>query len=140
MSVALDHSVRWAPECLERREVNYMQLYQHDTSSRFRFVLQGSLEGPSVAELEHAWTTAASILKGKELIVDVSGLTGTDEHGLNLLSRMRERGARLTADTPPGLPVLAALLGSEAVQETGSDPGCLSPLRRIIQRVRMRFP
>lgn len=74
-----------------------MQLYQHDSSSTFRFVLRGSLEGPWVRELEHAWITAASVLRGKELVLDVSGLTGTDENGLNLLSRMRESGARLTA-------------------------------------------
>ncbi len=84
--------------------MNNMQLYQHDSSSTFRFVLRGCLEGPWVQELEHAWITAASVLRGKELVLDVSGLTGTDENGLNLLSRMRDSGARLKADSPPETP------------------------------------
>jgi len=81
-----------------------MEMYQHDSSSEFRFVLRGSLEGPWVEELEHAWITAASILKGKELVIDRSGLTGIDENGLKLLSRMQDAGGRLTADSEPEQP------------------------------------
>ncbi len=81
-----------------------MEMYQHDSSSEFRFVLRGSLEGPWVQELEHAWITAASILKGKELVIDGSGLTGIDENGLKLLSRIRDAGGRFTADSPPEQP------------------------------------
>lgn len=73
-------------------------------SSAFRFVLRGSLDGLWVRELEHAWISATSVLKAKELIIDVSGLTGADEHGLKLLSRMQESGARLTGGAPPGSP------------------------------------
>jgi len=72
-----------------------MQLYQHDSAFTFRFVLRGALEQPWTAELEQAWITAASILQGKELVVDVTGLTGMDQDGLKLLSTMRNRGARL---------------------------------------------
>jgi hypothetical protein len=96
-----------------------MQLYQHDSSSTFRFVLRGSLEGSWVQELEHAWITAASVLRGKELVLDVSGLTGTDENGLNLLSRMRESGARLMADTPPEAPGRCRWLGIPAALNFG---------------------
>jgi ABC-type transporter Mla MlaB component len=93
-----------------------MDLYQHDSATMFQFVLRGELGGDSVGDLEHAWTTAKSILAGKELVVDVSGITNADPSGVNLLSRMRESGARLTAALPPaskgvlsslGLPVAA---------------------------------
>ena len=53
-----------------------MEFYQHDSFSEFRFVLRGSLAAPWVKELEQAWITAASILKEKALVIDVSGLTG----------------------------------------------------------------
>lgn len=78
-----------------------MEMYQHDSATMFRFVLHGNLAGAEVQELEHAWITATSILKGKELSVDVSGITDADELGVGLLSRMRESGARLTAALPP---------------------------------------
>jgi len=77
-----------------------MDLYQHDSSSVFRMVLRGSLKGLWVKEVEHAWTTAASILKGKDLVIDISGLTGIDNSGLQLLSRIRDAGGRLTGEPP----------------------------------------
>jgi anti-anti-sigma regulatory factor len=52
-----------------------MNMYQHDGTTVFQFILRGELTGDRVRELEHAWTTAKSILGGKELIVDISGIT-----------------------------------------------------------------
>ena len=77
-----------------------MELYQHDRSSVFRMVLRGSLKGLWVNELEHAWMTATSILKGKDFVIDISGLTGIDISGLQLLSRIRAAGSRLTGEPP----------------------------------------
>lgn len=93
-----------------------MDMYQHDGATMFQFVLRGELIGNPVQDLEHAWSTAKSILAGKELVVDISGITSADPPGVDLLSRMRESGARLTAALPPesaefirslGLPVVA---------------------------------
>jgi hypothetical protein len=38
----------------------------------------GELAGPWVTDLEHAWQTATSIMRNKQLILDVSDLTGAD--------------------------------------------------------------
>ncbi len=93
-----------------------MDMYQHDSATAFRFVLRGCLAGDPVQQLEHAWTTARSILDGKRLEVDLSGIANADESGVDLLRRMRDSGARLTAALPPvseaflqrlGLPVAA---------------------------------
>jgi ABC-type transporter Mla MlaB component len=77
-----------------------MDIYQHDSAAMFQFVLRGELIGDRVRELEHAWNTAKSILKGKELVIDISGITNADPSGIDLLSRMRESGARLTPALP----------------------------------------
>ena len=77
-----------------------MEMYQHDSATMFRFVLRGGLTGGCVPELEHAWTTARSTLNGRDLVVDVSGVTNADEFGVELLSRMRDSGARLAAPLP----------------------------------------
>ena len=93
-----------------------MEMFQHDSAKKFQFILRGELAGNRVLDLEQSWTTAKSILNGKELVVDVSGITDADESGVDLLSRMRESGARLSAARPPksqellrslGLPVAA---------------------------------
>jgi hypothetical protein len=50
-------------------------MYQHDSAAMFQFVLREELSGSQVSDLEHAWITAKSIPNGKELVVDVSGIT-----------------------------------------------------------------
>jgi ABC-type transporter Mla MlaB component len=103
--------------------MSMMELYQHDGRSTFRFVLRGSLAGRWVQELEYAWVTASSVLKGKEVVVDVCGVAEIDEHGVNLLSRMRAKGVRLVANTPPESPVVADLMGIPAAQGMKAGPG-----------------
>lgn len=78
-----------------------MTIHLHDSAQMFRFVLSGELSGDGVRELESAWETAKSILSGKELLVDVSGMTNADTAGSELLARMRGSGARLIAALPP---------------------------------------
>ena len=74
-----------------------MDMYQHDSPNSFRFVLRGDLTDAGVQQLQFAWETAKSILNGKELIIEVSGLRRVDHAGSDLLARMRESGARITA-------------------------------------------
>lgn len=88
-----------------------MDIYQHDSAAMFRFVLRGHLADEHVLELEHAWTTARSILQQKELVVDVSGISDADPQGAELLHRMRDAGARLTAALPPKSEELLRSLG-----------------------------
>lgn len=92
-----------------------MDLYQHDSDTVFRFALYGQLAGSCVSELEQAWLTAQSILKDKELVVDLSGVTDVDTTGSELLSRMREAGARLI----PALPLEG---GAIQVARAGGKP------------------
>src|SRR5438046_231749 len=94
-----------------RRCIDTMEMYQHDGATMFRFVLRGDLTGGDVPELEHAWTTAKSILNGRDLAVDVSGLTNADESGVDLLFRMRDSGARLSAPLPLASEELLRSLG-----------------------------
>jgi len=77
-----------------------MEMYQHDRASMFQFVLRGDLTGERVQDLEHAWITAKSILNGREVVIDVGGVSGADTVGVELLSRMRDSGARLTVAGP----------------------------------------
>ena len=96
-----------------------MEVYQHDSAAMFQFVLRGELAGERAVELEHAWTTAKSILNGKELVVDVSGIKHADESGVDLLFRMRDSGARLTAALPPESEELLRSLGLPVAAPSG---------------------
>ena len=98
-----------------------MEMYQHDSATMFRFVLRGGLTDGGVPELEHAWTTAKSTLKDRDMVVDVSGVTNADEFGVELLSRMRDSGARFTAPLPPASEEFLRSLGVP-VAAPGGEP------------------
>ncbi len=89
-----------------------MAYYQDDGATTFRFQIAGELTGPEVTDLEHAWQTATSILAGKQLLLDLSDVTGADPIGVQLLQRMLGSGAQLISADPPAAPVLLRSLGA----------------------------
>jgi hypothetical protein len=89
-----------------------MDYYQHDGATTFRFQLAGELAGPGVTDLEHAWQTATSIMHDKQLVLDVSDVTGADATGMQLLKRMLKSGASLVSAQPPASPELLSTLGA----------------------------
>ena len=91
-----------------------MQMYQHDSSNMFRIVLIGELGESGARELRWAWETAKSILRGKELSVDVSAVTKADLNAIHLLACMRESGARITAARQPECEELLRLFDNSA--------------------------
>jgi len=88
-----------------------MEIYLNDSVKRFEFVLKGDLADGAVRSLEQAWLTATSILRGKDVSVEVSGLTAADEAGVRLLYRMTASGARLRVASPPESEELLRSLG-----------------------------
>ena len=110
-----------------------MDMYQHDSATMFRFVLRGELAGDRVTDLEHAWNTASSILAGKVLVVDISGLTHADSAGIALLSRMRESGARLTGALPPKSEEFPRSLDMPAAAPRGRHAGTWALLSRLTE-------
>jgi len=88
-----------------------MEYYQHDGGTIFRFQLAGDLAGAVAMDLEHAWQTAMSIMRGRQLVLDVSGLTGVDSAGIQLIQRMFESGALVVSSEPSAAPDLLLSLG-----------------------------
>lgn len=71
--------------------------YMHDGAAEFRFRLCGDLSGDAVHEVEQAWRTASSIIRGRSLLVDLSSVTGMDDAGRAFLERWQAEGARMVA-------------------------------------------
>ena len=59
--------------------------------------LEGSLAGPWVAELEHAWRAARPGLNGRSLGLDLTAVDYVDEAGKYLLALLTRDGAEVTA-------------------------------------------
>jgi len=72
-----------------------LEVFLHDEARSITFVLAGTLTRPWTQQLEQSWRTVVSILKDKQLIVDLVRLSGFDEEGMRLLTEMSLSGARL---------------------------------------------
>ena len=69
-----------------------------ETPTEIRWVLQGRLFGPQVAEVKANWSTANRIRKGRTCIVDLEELTFLDKRGRRLLGAMSRDGAQFIAN------------------------------------------
>ena len=113
-----------------------MDLYQHDSADRFRFVVQGELTGGGVQQLRWAWQTARSILDCKQLVVDVSKVDKIDTPGIELLSLMRDSGARLVVERPTQCQEVRLLLNLP-VTDLEDDPPGGHWARRVLNAFRL---
>lgn len=102
-----------------------LQVYLHDGVSALTFVLAGTLDHTTTLELEHSWTTARSILRGRPLRVDLARLSSVDPAGTELLARMSQDGAQLLTATDP--------MDAVAARASGRPPRLLSapPMGRL---------
>jgi hypothetical protein len=71
--------------------------YMHDGSTAFSFELAGDLSYEGARELEQAWRTATSVIGEKDLLIDLSYVTGIDQAGNELLDKWHAHGASLVA-------------------------------------------
>lgn len=117
-----------------------MELYQYDSARRFRFRIAGALERNGVRELEHAWAAAGSTLNGRELVVDIAGVTKADASGFDLLCLMRNRGARLELSRAPESPSLAFRLALDWDRPSPARGEASAGLvRRMFRKLQLRW-
>lgn len=64
-----------------------------DTQNQRRIVVEGKLIAPWAAELRNVWRKATADLNGRELVVDVNGLTAISEDGEQFLLELMKEGA-----------------------------------------------
>ena len=65
-----------------------------DTPNYRRLLIEGKLIAPWASELTSVWRQAAADLNGRELVVDVKGLTAITEDGENVLLELLKEGVR----------------------------------------------
>ena len=63
-----------------------------DSSSHRRLVIEGKLIAPWAALLRSVWQKATADLNGRELVIDLEGLTAITEDGENILLELMQEG------------------------------------------------
>jgi hypothetical protein len=64
-----------------------------DTLSHRRLVVEGKLVAPWAALLRSVWQKATADLNGRELVIDLEGLTAITEDGESILLELMQEGA-----------------------------------------------
>lgn len=77
-----------------------LRITTFDNDTETRFIVEGKLAGPWVAELERCWQAAASVQPGPPILVDLTAVSYVDLEGKELLTRMRGSGTEILV---PGL-------------------------------------
>ena len=102
-----------------------LRIYIHDELPVTSIVVEGKLIGPWVKELEKCWETVVAAHACKSMRVDLMHVTFIDSAGRALLTRMRQKGARLLSSGVLINSIVAdieAQLGSNGAS-TDSDSG-----------------
>jgi hypothetical protein len=66
-----------------------------DTPNYRRLVIEGKLIAPWASELTSVWRQAMADLNGRELVVDLKGLTAITEDGKNVILELMSPGPLL---------------------------------------------
>jgi hypothetical protein len=85
--------------------------YMHDGPTAFSIELAGTLAAESAKKLEQDWRSASAVIGRKELVVDLSFVTGIDPVGRQLLLRWRKNGATIVASTPESRALVESIIG-----------------------------
>jgi hypothetical protein len=72
-----------------------LRITTQDHETETKFIVEGRLAGPWVAELERCWQTAISIQPCSTVLVDLTAVSYVDAEGKELLTRMRRNGAEV---------------------------------------------
>jgi hypothetical protein len=103
-------------------------LHVRDGSNEVRVEVCGNFAGSVVEQLKTIWNASQPTLFWQRFVVDISGLTGYDREGHQLLHLLHQHGAIFAAATPRSLDFL------EEITTGISTRSALTALRRSADR------
>lgn len=71
-----------------------LRITVHDNPESLTFQVEGTLAAPLVEELERCWKASHPAHPGRDLQVDLRGVTYIDDSGKRLLAVLRDQGAK----------------------------------------------
>jgi ABC-type transporter Mla MlaB component len=93
-----------------------LRIYIHDEVPLTSIVLEGKLVGPWVKEVEKCWETIVAAHPCKSMQVDLVHVTFIDSEGRALLTKMRQKGAKLLSSG-----ILINFIVADIEAQQGSD-------------------
>ena len=94
-----------------------IRITQNREFSRLHLVVEGTLSGVWVSELEKCWLATKSQSNGEPMQVDLSGVGYIDDEGRALLARMFRDGAELHASGVMTKKIIEEIAAEDASSE-----------------------
>ncbi len=108
------------------------EYYIHDGSKSFRFRLLGQLSAVSARDLELAWETAHSTIGNRDIVFDVTRLTGIDATGHELLRDWKMRGAKFVVADCGAHARLQSMTDQPIALATPRKPSLIASVRQFL--------
>jgi anti-anti-sigma regulatory factor len=90
---------------------NGLSYYIHDEVAAFRLQLAGDLSRQAAADLDQVRRTAFSVLGGRPLVVDLTGIESIDAEGCDLLDRWHTLGAHFVVTARKAVARIRSMTG-----------------------------
>ena len=94
-----------------------MAIYIHDEAARLRLRVTGELDERAAKELASCWTTASSVVGARKIVVDLTGLTGAQEPGRQLLEALFREGVEFLGQSEVQTKLIAAITGKRLEEQ-----------------------
>lgn len=109
-------------ERIEKRErFAMLRITTNNCPQALTLRLEGRLEGPWVAVLTQSWCGALLNLNGRQLRMDLNGVTFVDAHGKARLAEMYAQGAEFLAGDLETKAIVAELRTRRAIAADGES-------------------
>ena len=89
-----------------------MAIYIHDEAARLRLRITGDLDEQATKELASCWTTAASVVGSRTIVLDLTALTSAHEAGRRFLETLHQEGVEFLARSDFQSHLVAGITGA----------------------------
>lgn len=105
----------------KRKRFSMLRITTNNCSQAVTLRLEGRLEGPWIAVLAQCWSGARLNLNGRQLRIDLNGLTFVDAQGKARLAEMSAHGAEFLAGDLETQAIVAEIRTSRASAADGES-------------------
>jgi len=111
--------------------MNGLRFFTHNEPDAVRFELAGPLCGADVESLHQAWQREALHDALRAVVVDITFITETDQHGRALLTVMHRFGAQIVAGSPESSAIAQPIV-NQAIKAATPKPRWFRRLSRFL--------
>lgn len=113
-----------------------MAIYIHDEAARLRLRVTGDLDDKAAKELASCWSTASSVVRGRKIVLDLTGLASVQDDARHLLESLHQEGVEFLAQSRFQTQLIAGITGAHGTTEETRERGVGRWLKGVLGAAR----